>query len=220
MKKGNINILFIGCVSLLAACAPKIQTYDLNQDYATSLHIEGTEDKKETKGPVEEEKSDLVGVPFRNFYGGDLKRGGVWFGGKGIAIEKGDVFMFDVENAGPDSLAVGATFQPLDLAKEEVRIKISARATGNVSPLLALELKDIDGFMTNAKWPSQKIEISEEFKDYYFDTKDIFVQNMPKKHKVNGSMINNLKFYVNPGQQPAFTGQIYVKEIKVIPVKQ
>lgn len=215
MKKAGIYSLIAVCIALLSACAPKIQTYDLSQEYATTLHYEGS--GADNKAAAEEEKSDLVGVLARSFYGGDLKRGAIWWAGKDITLEKGDVFIFDAENVGPDSIPFGATFPPLDLIKEEVRIKISARALGSTTPVLYLQVDDADGYKANAKRPFQKIENSEEFKEYYFDLKDIFVQSVPKKHKVNGAMINSLKFFINPGQT-GYTGQIFIKEIKVVPV--
>ncbi len=214
MKARNIFFL-IGLISLLYGCAAKLQKYDLSEVYAPGLHYEGSEGSTKT-AVVEEEKSDLAGVPFRNFYGGDLKRGGIWFGGKGITLEKGEIFTFDAENVGPDSIPFGATFQPIDLIKEEVKIKISARTAGG-SPTLYLQLNDAEGYNANAKWPSQKIEASEEFHDYYFDLKDMFMQSFPKKHKVNGAFINGIRFFINPGQA-AFTGQLFIREIKIVAV--
>ncbi len=218
MKKGSIQSLIAAIIVLLSACAGKMQPYDLSYDYAKSLHYEGTEGVD--SGEEEEEKSDLVGVPALSFYGGDLKRGGIWWAGKDIDMEKGEVFIFDATNVGKDSIPFGATFPPIDLLKETVQLKISARAVGldsTVTPVLYLQVDDVEGYKSNAKWPSQTIENSESFKDYYFDLKDIYVQNSPKKHKVNGTMINSLKFFINPGQT-GYTGQIFIKEIKIVPV--
>ena len=113
----------------------------------------------------------------------------------------------------------GATFPPLDLVKEAVFLKVSARAEGvnNIAPIIYLQFSDADGFKTNAKMPSNKIENSTEFRDYYFDLKDIYQQNEPEKHKVNGALINNLQFLVNPGEDPGYTGKIYIREIKIVP---
>ncbi len=217
MKKGTIYL--IACITFLYSCAGTMQTYDLNEEYARTLHYEEMA-AGENKAESGEEKSDLVGVPALNFYGGDLKRGGIWWSGKGITLEKGDVFTFDAENVGPDSIPFGATFPPLDLLKAKVLVKISARAEGKdgAVPVLYLQVDDASGYKADAKRPSQKIENSADFKDYYFDLKDIFVQSVPK-HSVNGAMINSLKFFINPGQT-AFTGQIYIREIKLVPVPE
>ncbi|MBX9850930.1 MAG: hypothetical protein K2X86_04145 [Cytophagaceae bacterium] len=216
MKKFNIYFLIAGTIALLSGCAASLQTYDLNTEYATSLHYEGS-----TGGGSEEEEDEsgmLVGIPAKTFYGGDLKRGGIWWAGKGITLEKGDFFTITANSIGSDSIPFGATFPPIDLLVDEVVLKISARAEGKDGdmPVLYLQVADAGGYQANAKRPFQKIENSGEFKDYYFDLKDIYLQSAPKKHKVNGAMINSLKFFINPGQTP-YTGKIFIKEIKVIP---
>ena len=214
MKKGLTYFLLASCVAMLSSCAGKMQSYDLSEEYATTLHYEGAA-AGESKGEVVEEKSDLVGVLARSFYGGDLKRGAIWWAGKGISLEKGEVFVFDAENVGPDSIPFGATFPPLDLVKEKVMLKISARAEGGDAPTLYLQVDDATGLKANGKRPFQKVENSADFKDYYFDLRDIYVQMNPKR-AVNGAMINSLKFFINPGQA-AYTGKIYIREIKVLP---
>jgi len=218
MKKRRIYSLIAGMIALLSGCTVQVQTYNLSDDIATSLHYEGStsEDKLEDEG----EQSNLVGVPVLGFYGGDLKRGGIWWAGKGISLEKGDEFIYDIENVGPDSIPFGATFPPIDLIKEAVMLKISARAEAADSigsPTLYVQFEDAEGYKTNVKWPSNTIENSAEYKDYYFDLTAIYTQVTPKKHKVNGALVNSIKFFINPGQK-AYTGLIYIKEIKIIPV--
>src|SRR5436189_152018 len=101
--------------------------------------------------------------------------------------------------------ACAGEFQTYDLS-EEYSTSLHYQPTGE------------EGVQPNSTWPFQKIENSEEFKDYYFDIQDkeIFTQTLPKKHKVNGALINSVKFFINPGQS-AFTGKIFIKEIKVVP---
>jgi hypothetical protein len=233
MKKGNIYSLVILLVVLLYGCTAKMQTYDLNEEYATSLHIQPIE-KTGDENAIEEEEGDrLVGVPARNFYGGDLKRGGIWWASKGVTLEKGEVFIFEFTQIGADSTPLGATnpaidhpstpfgatFPPIDLIKEEVVLKISARAEALDSsitgpePILNLQVDDATGVRADSKRPSNKIDNSKEFKDYYFGLKDIYLQNEPKK-KVNGALINSLKFLVSPN---SYSGRIYIREIKVVP---
>lgn len=233
MKKGKKYSLAIMLFILLDGCAARLQTYDLNEEYATSLHIQPVESTGDASAVEEEEGEKLVGVPARNFYGGDLKRGGIWWASKGVTLEKGEVFIFEFTQIGADSTPLGATnpaidlpsnpfgatFPPIDLIKEEVSLKISARAEGLDSsltgaiPELHLQVDDATGVRADSKRPMNKIENSKEFKDYYFGLKDIYVQNEPKK-KVNGALINSIKFFVNPN---GYTGRIYIREIKVVP---
>jgi hypothetical protein len=208
-------ILLAVTVNIVISCSPSLQTYDLSQEYATSLHYQPPAEGENEK--EEEVESDLAGVPARSFYGGDLKRGAIWWAGKNIYLEKGDVFTYTFENIGPDSTPYGATFPPIDLVTEPLQIKITARAENNEgkSPTMVLMVGDADGYLTNATPPTNTIENSSEFKEYFFDMRNIYMQNTPKKHKVNGKMINTIKVFINPGQA-AYTGQIFIKEIKVV----
>jgi len=215
MNKGIIYTLFAGVVFLISSCSGEFQKYDLSEEYATSIHYEGmsADDK-----PVEEEgASDLVGIPGRTFYNGDLMRGAIWFGGKGVSLDKGEVYTLETFNVGSDSLSFGATFPPLDLVSEPVMLQVSAMAIGTdtIAPVLYLQLSDANGNLANASMPAHKIVIGNGFLDYYFDLRDIYTQLSPKR-KVNGKLINSLKFYINPGKD-AYTGKILIQEIKIVP---
>ncbi len=215
-KNKTIYSLLVVVGFLVGACSPKLQTYILSEDYATTLHYEGVD--SESKAAVEEEQSDLVGIPANTFYGGDLKRGGIWWAGAGIFLEKGDEFVFEADSIGPNNTPFGATFPPIDLLVVPVLLKITARMESESSDTLALYLQvdDASGYKANANRPVNKIGKSSEYQDYYFDLRNIYAQVDPVKHKVNGKMINSLKFFINPGQS-SFTGKLFIKEIKIVP---
>jgi hypothetical protein len=235
MEKGIIYSLLVGCIALLSSCGAQLQTYDLSEEYAVGLHnLE--EPVKKSGGPKEEiqsEKSALIGVSARNFYGGDLKRGGIWWANKGIYLERGDTFAIEVSPVVADGLpagtanpsknveaqSFGATFPPIDLVTQPVILRIVARSfgTGLSTAVLHVQFVDADGYKTNAKLPFNRIENSAEFKEYFFDVRDIYNQALPEKHKVNGALINGLQFFINPGETPGYTGMIYISEIRVIP---
>ena len=233
MKKGIIYSLLGGFLLFVSSCGVQLQTYDLSEEYAIGLHNQEEPVKK--GGAVKEEESEksaLIGVTARSFYGGDLKRGGIWWASKGIYIERGDTFAIEVTPLEKDSIAgatnpiiventhpFGATFPPIDMIKEPVMLKIIARAeskdTGTA--VLHVQLVDADGYKTNAKTPLNKIENSPEFKEYFFDLRDIYNQSQPEKHKVNGALINGIQFFINPGELPGYSGMIYISEIRVVP---
>jgi hypothetical protein len=233
MKKGIIYSLITGFIVALTSCGVQLQTYDLSEEYAMGLHNQEEPEKKGAAKKEEDqsEKSALVGVLARSFYGGDLKRGGIWWAGKGIYIERGDTFAIEVTPAEADTAAgganaavdhthpFGATFPPIDLIKEPVLLKISARADSKETTpaVLQVQLIDADGYKTNAKLPLNTIENTAEFKDYFFDLRDIYTQNTPEKHKVNGALINGLQFFINPGETSGYSGIIYIQEIRVVP---
>jgi len=234
MKKGIIYSLITGFVVVLTSCGVQLQTYDLSEEYAVGLHNQEEPEKKGAAKKEEDatEKSALIGVTARSFYGGDLKRGGIWWASKGIYIERGDTFAIEVTPLEADSTAgatnpvvventhpFGATFPPIDLIKEPVMLKVIARGESKdtSSAVLHVQVVDADGYKTNAKVPTNRIQNSAEFKEYFFDLRDIYMQNLPEKHKVNGSLINGLQFFINPGETPGFNGIIYISEIRVVP---
>jgi hypothetical protein len=234
MKNEHIFSVIAGVVvlMLMAACSGKFQTYDLSEDYAVSLHYQPAE---EGAAPEPDESESLAGVPARSFYSGDLKRGAIWWGSKGVTLEKGEEFIFSVTHIGPDSTPFGATmpsidqqgtpfgatFPPLDMSKETLVLKLVARAQSEngVEPVLYMQVGDASGYQANAKRPSQKIANSEEFEEYYFELHDIYQQIEPKKYKVNGAMINSLKFFINLNEEK-FAGEIIIREIKVLLEKE
>ncbi|MFN3406043.1 MAG: hypothetical protein ACK40G_18255 [Cytophagaceae bacterium] len=215
------NIIFSAFIGTLVACSPQFHSYNLAKEYASSLHYEEGYSEEKGGGQEEDSNAGLAGMIAKNFYGGDLKRGGLWFGGADLFLEKGDVFEIEAENVGGDAAPFGATFPPMDFIIEDVVIKISARAQGKdgSEPELHLQMDDASGNQTNAQRPSVKIENSEEFKDYYFSLKGIWQQEVPKKAKVNGAMINGIKFFVNPGQD-GFSGMIYIEAIQIVPASE
>src|SRR6478735_4108086 len=105
MTKGIIYVVFAGVVFLISSCSAEFQKYDLSEEYATTIHYEGM--SADDKPAEEEGASDLVGIPGRTFYNGDLMRGAIWFGGKGISLDKGDVYTIEAINVGPDSIPFG-----------------------------------------------------------------------------------------------------------------
>jgi hypothetical protein len=235
MKNGIIYSLVTGCVVALTSCGVQLQSYDLSEEYAIGLHNQEEPVKKgeSKKQEDESEKSALIGVTARSFYGGDLKRGGIWWASTGIYIERGDTFAIEVSHPEVDTLDAvpanpasntnthpfGATFPPIDMIKEPVMLKVIARAESKdtVAAVLHVQLVDADGYKTNAKLPLNKIENSTEFKEYFFDLRDIYNQSQPEKHKVNGALINGIQFFINPGEMPGYNGMIYISEIRVVP---
>lgn len=215
MKVKNIYYaLFPLAILLMTACAGQFKTYDLSEDYMTSLHYEGSSGASGSEEDVDERK----GVPAIKYYNGDLLGGAIWWARKGIKLDKEDDFIVIADSIGPESTPFGSTFPPLDFTTEKIMLKVTARAEGKdgAVPSLHLQLVDANGYKTNASRPSQEIKNTDDVEDYYFDLNEIYVQSTPEKHQVNGGFINSLEFLINPGGTP-FTGKIIIEEMKVVP---
>lgn len=208
--------LIIGVITLLSSCGAEFQTYTISDTYASSLHYSGS---KQAAGNGAEE-DERKGVPAKSYYNGDLIGGAIWWARKGITIDKEEDFTVIAEGIGPDSIPFGATFPPLDFVTERVMLKVTARveSDNDVEPTLTLVAQDGGGFLANAKAPTITIKNTEDVEDYFFPMEEIFVQNSPVPHKVNGAFINSLQLYINIGGEP-FTGKIFIDEIKIVPVK-
>ena len=115
---------------------------------------------------------------------------------------------------GPKYETFGRGFKAIDFTKTPV-IKIRAKLQGEKPATLRVDLKDDNGYGTNAKPVSVKMESGTDFADYYFDFTDKFVQSYPDAQTVNPQSIVELLFFVNPGGSP-FTGALVIDEINVM----
>jgi hypothetical protein len=126
----------------------------------------------------------------------------------------GEMMKVDFIEAGPAFEAFGRGFEKIDFTKTPV-VKIRIKAQGEKPANLRIDIKDANGFTTNAKPVAIKIEAGTNFADYYYDFTDKFEQIFPNVQKVDPQGIVEMVAIVNPGGE-AYTGTIYIDEIKVI----
>lgn len=174
-------------------------------------------------GQAQEEEVAECGIPGTRFQGGDLMDGPVWWTGAGdlSLASKGGVYEITANGIGPKYTPFGQTLPGLDMRGDDktgkLAIKITARSQGENYPSLALQFDDFQGFQTNAKRPTKRIHIGDDFKDYYFMLNDdVWVQSWPSDHAVNACLLSKIMLFINPGG-PAYTGKLFIKEIKIIP---
>jgi hypothetical protein len=162
----------------------------------------------------------ISGKPVLSFNNGDLLANRNWWSLEGISVrQENEVVVVDFNNIGPTYTPFGADLPLLDFDKEDVVIKITARAEGldGDVPLLSMQFDDSEGLQANAKRPEARIGNTEEFHDYYFDCSDMWLQMYPEKKEVNPAIINKVLFFVNPGNT-GYTGKIYIKEFQALPI--
>ncbi|MBX9852534.1 MAG: hypothetical protein K2X86_12365 [Cytophagaceae bacterium] len=142
-----------------------------------------------------------------------------WWGADKYVLEKVEphAMRIDIKGAGPAYEAFGRGFPVMNFTNATT-LRVRARAEGSAEPELRIDLKDSEGRLTNAKFVSNKIAISNEFKDYYFNYKGKFQQGWPDAQKVNPADIVEVVCFVNGGKG-AYTGKIIIDEIEVIPDK-
>jgi hypothetical protein len=137
-----------------------------------------------------------------------------WAGNEKVNLEKkGDVMNVVCNNAGPGYELFGRAFEEMDFNKAQV-VRVKARAEGG-SPLLRIDFKDKNGYVTNGSPVQNKIEESTEFKDYFYNYRGKYTQAWPDKQIVDPSGIKETLIFINPGGA-GFTGTIFIDEIEVI----
>jgi len=134
-----------------------------------------------------------------------------------ILTKDGNSLKADFDNVGPGSENFGRGFKSIDFIKTPI-VKVRVKNTSTSPADLRLDLKDIDGNVTNAKPVVNKIETSPDFVDYYYDFTGKFEQSLPSKKAVNSSQILEMIFMVNAGEK-AFSGSLYFNDIKAISVE-
>lgn len=141
-----------------------------------------------------------------------------WAGNEKVNLEKlGDQMVVACNAAGPTYELFGRAFNEMDFNKAQI-VRIKARSEGG-SPLLRVDFKDKNGYVTNGSPVINKIQESTEFKDYFYNYRGKYTQSWPDKQTVDASGIKEVLMFINPGGE-AFTGKIFIEEIEVITDEQ
>ncbi|MFO7869631.1 MAG: hypothetical protein R6U95_10075, partial [Bacteroidales bacterium] len=210
----RVRILIILSIAFyaLVACKVSVDTVSLENNYMTSIH------------PGEkvsaEDEIVVTGKPVLSYNNGNLLENLNWWSLQGIEFEQtDDAVVFEFDNIGPSYTPFGADLPLLDFEKEDVVIKITARAEskGGDVPVLSMQLDDSEGVQANGRRPEARIGNTDEYTDYYFDCSDIWIQTYPDKKDVNASIINKVLFFVNPGNT-GYTGKIFIQDIQALPI--
>ena len=114
-------------------------------------------------------------------------------------------------NASGSADAFGKTIESTDFGGFPV-LKFKARAEGDQIPELRIELKDVQGRVTNAEAVTQKISNNGKFSEYSVDFSDKFKQTTPMKATVSSDEIFEVIFSIN--NEKPFKGMIYLDDIR------
>lgn len=139
-----------------------------------------------------------------------------WSGSESkIAISKeGEMLKVELKAAGPAFETFGRGFDKIDFTKTPI-VKVRVKNEGVKPTTLRVDIKDSEGFSTNAKPIAIKLQSGTDFVDYYYDFTGKFEQAWPNVQKVSPQSIVELLLFVNPGGE-AYTGTMYIDEIKAI----
>jgi hypothetical protein len=110
----------------------------------------------------------------------------------------------------------GKQFDEMDFTSTPViRMKIKSTAAGKIR----VDLKDAEGKITNAKEINKQMTAGDEFKDFYFDFTDKWVQSYPEAGTVDPVEIVEMLIFINGGG-PEFKGIITIDDVEALPVSE
>jgi hypothetical protein len=144
-----------------------------------------------------------------------------WSSSDKISLErKNDVLNVTATGAGPGYETFGKGVDPINMSGDYHIFRVKAKAEG-AAPDLRINLKDKSGFVNNENPVVQKIEVTDAFKNYYYDFGGKWTQSYPDAQKVNPESIQEVLIFINAGGTPSpYTGKIYIDEIEVITEKK
>lgn len=116
--------------------------------------------------------------------------------------------------AGPAYDAFGRSFDPINFNVAST-IRVRAKVDAAEAPNVRLDIKDPNGFATNARPNIVKFDKGDQWTDYYFPFKGRFTQTWPNYKKVDPTQIVELLFMVNAGKSP-WSGKLYIQEVEAI----
>lgn len=131
-----------------------------------------------------------------------------------MSLEEGALKM-EAKGVGPKWEAFGTGFKTINVMNAN-ELHVWARIPeGTPPPELRIDLKDVDGYTTNALPAAHRVFYKEgnEFVKYIFKYKGGFLQTYPDRQKVDGQRISELVCFINGGKAP-WDGTIYIDKME------
>lgn len=179
----------------------------------------GAQAEPETE-PVTPESSSTINVVKTaapetiDDFSGDLQSWWVSEKSKMNLLQDNGNMIADLNGVGPAYELFGRPFDKIDFTQTPV-VKVRFKSEGQTPGELRVDIRDMDGFTTNARPVVKKFQSGTEFVEYYYDFTGNFEQTYPNVQKVDPSRIVGVMLFVNPGGNP-FTGKLIIDEITAI----
>lgn len=126
---------------------------------------------------------------------------------------KGNALVVNLRGVGVDWEMLSRKFFPLDVSAAPYLL-MKARAEGDTTPVIRIDLVDEDGLSTNFV-PQQKTIAVGKDSVYKFVFENNFIQNWPFRGDVNPRRIVEIKMNFNGGG-PNYTGRVLIEELKAV----
>ncbi len=144
-----------------------------------------------------------------------------WSSSDKIALErKNEALNITCTEAGPGYETFGKAINPANMSGDYHIFRVRAKAEG-AAPELRINLKDKKGLVNNEKPVIVKIEVTEGYKNYYYDFSGRWTQSWPDAQVVDPTSIQDVLMFINTGGVPSpYTGKLYIDEIEIITEKK
>lgn len=210
MRKNNIHTIVLSVVSILLVQCTGIQPITFEENTPSKFSAEN--ESEYNSESVKVDNPILTDGVFENFQNELV---GWWSSGDAIKFTKSkDYLEVEANKTVAGYPQFGFVFEPKNFTNTPV-VRVRMRSAGAESARVRLDLKDINDLSTNAIIVSNEIEVSSEYKDYYFDFNNKFKQSWPAMADVDPRQISGMAFFVNPGDK-LYKGTIFIKEIYVM----
>jgi hypothetical protein len=129
-----------------------------------------------------------------------------------------DVMKLKLAECGPGWEGFGYKFdQKLNLSKTPVMVvRMKASAAGK----LRIDLRDAKDYATNLSPLLIDFSAGEEFTNVVFDFSGKFKQSWPNNQIVDSTTISSISCFVNPPENPAYTGQVLIDDISLMSLEE
>lgn len=184
--------------------------------YTGTIFISEIQVINASEGCNEQEVKLAVGAnggPITSF---DQDQGKDWWvsdGFKKSFIAEDTALKFEATNVGPAWNAFGTGLPKTMNVVNANKLHVWAKIDGDVPPEVRIDLKDPDGFTTNARPSTVRVFPGTEYKKYTFRFKDRFLQTYPDRHDVDGRRMTEMVCFINGGKAP-WTGNLYIKKME------
>ncbi|MCU0429459.1 MAG: hypothetical protein MUF42_05755 [Cytophagaceae bacterium] len=146
-----------------------------------------------------------------------------WWSANSIAVspeetDGKEVMKLKLDDCGPKWEGFGYRFdQKIDLSKTPIMVvKLKADQPGK----LRIDLRDAKDYATNKTPLLIDFPASQTFTNVVFDYSGKFLQTWPNNQVVDSTTISSMACFVNPPENPSYTGTVMIDDITLMSVEE
>lgn len=152
-------------------------------------------------------------------FNGDIDNWWVGEGGRYSLETQSGALKVIARKVGPRYDAFGRPFNGLDFTGAGIALRVRARSEGEKTPVLRIDVKDANGYVSNGKPITNRIVKSDKFTDYYFKFDHKLMQKYPTEAALDAKAIKEILFFVNGGGN-SWSGTLFIDDVVAVPIAE